>query len=34
LRDVSVAAQHIIVDPQSMVEAAPEIIARWATPDA
>jgi len=34
LRDVSVAAQHIIVDPQSMVEAAPEIIARWAAPDA
>lgn len=30
LRDITVAAQHIIVDPQSMVEAAPDVIARWA----
>jgi alkylation response protein AidB-like acyl-CoA dehydrogenase len=30
LRDVSVAAQHIIVDPSSMTEAAPEVIAYWA----
>jgi alkylation response protein AidB-like acyl-CoA dehydrogenase len=32
LRDVSVAAQHIIVDPMSMVEHAPEVIAFWAEP--
>ena len=30
LRDVSVAAQHIIVDPSSMLEAAPAVIADWA----
>lgn len=30
LRDISVAAQHIIVDPSSMLEAAPAVIAHWA----
>lgn len=31
LRDVSVAAQHIIVDQSSMLEAAPPVIAHWAS---
>lgn len=30
LRDVSVAAQHILVDPMSMVEMSPDVIAYWA----
>lgn len=34
LRDVTVAAQHVIVDPQSLVEAAPVVIASWADAEA
>ena len=30
LRDMTVAAQHIIVDQQTLVDAAPEVIASWA----
>lgn len=30
LRDMTVAAQHIIVDPQTLVDAAPEVITSWA----
>ena len=33
LRDVTVAAQHVIVDPQSLVEAAPTIISSWIDAD-
>jgi hypothetical protein len=29
LRDITVAAQHIIVDPQTLVDAAPEVIKSW-----
>lgn len=34
LKDVSVAAQHILVDPMSMVEMSPDVIASWADADA
>jgi len=30
LRDMTVAAQHVIVDQHTLVEAAPEVIASWA----